>query len=152
MRIPNIGNVAVASYCLCQWPWPPWQPRPPLALLEPGGIPGHTGREPVALVLSPDTETARGSLSAIATAVATIAATTFSLTIVALTLATPSSKTPKLLHNYMSNRGNQATLGVLAGTFAYAILVLSPSAADLALRAGATSPARLRWRSPASAS
>lgn len=100
-----------------------------LALLE---LEAYLGIQIVSrwpLVLSPDAETARGLLSTIATAVATIAATTFSLTIVALTLAA-QQYTPKMLHNYMSNRGNQVALGVLAGTFAYAILVLRSVRSD----------------------
>ena len=81
------------------------------------------------MLLNASPETAGRLLSVIATTVATIDATTFSLTIVALTLA-PQQYTPRMLHNYMSNRGNQFALGMLAGTFAYALLVLRSVRSD----------------------
>ncbi len=79
------------------------------------------GRWP--LVLSAGPQEARSLLSSIATAVASIAATTFSITIVALALAA-QQYTPRMLHNYISGRGNQVALGILAGTFVYSLLVL----------------------------
>ena len=66
---------------------------------------------------------ARTLLGAIASSTIGVAGTLFSITIAALTLAS-SQMGPRLLRNFMRDRGNQVTLGVLLGTFAYALLVL----------------------------
>lgn len=66
---------------------------------------------------------ARTVLGAIASSTIAVAGTLFSITIAALTLAS-SQMGPRLLSNFMSDRGNQVTLGVFLGTFAYALIVL----------------------------
>lgn len=66
---------------------------------------------------------ARGLLGAIASSTISVAGTIFSITIAALTLAS-SQMGPRLLRNFMRDRGNQFTLGVLLGTFVYALMVL----------------------------
>lgn len=66
---------------------------------------------------------ARTLLGAIASSTIGVAGTLFSITIAALTLAS-NQMGPRLLRNFMRDRGNQAVLGVLLGTFAYSILVL----------------------------
>ena len=80
-------------------------------------------------------ESARGVLSAIAGTTITVAATVFSIMVVALQLAS-SQFTPRLLGSLMRDRGNQYTLGVFIGTFTYSLLVLrtvrSPSEAGAA--------------------
>ncbi len=132
MRLPNIGNVMVASVWFLPTVLTAAAVAAALGLVE---LEARLGVQVVSqwpLLLRTGPETARGLLSTIATTVATIAATTFTLTIVALTLAA-RQYTPKLLHNYMSNRGNQLALGVLASTFAYAILVLKSVRSDPAL-------------------
>lgn len=66
---------------------------------------------------------ARGLLSTVAASVITVAGVIFSITIVALQLAS-TQFTPRVLQNFMSDRGNQVVLGVFIGTFAYTLLVL----------------------------
>ncbi len=65
----------------------------------------------------------RGMLSAIASSMITITGVIFSITIVALTLAS-SQYTPRILRNFMRNRTNQFVLGFFVGVFAYCIIVL----------------------------
>ena len=66
---------------------------------------------------------ARSVLSAIAGSIITVAATTFSLTIVALQLAS-SQYSPRVLRNFTSDVGVQVVLGTFISTFLYALLVL----------------------------
>ena len=66
---------------------------------------------------------ARGILSAIAGSMITVAGVTFSVTIVALSLAS-NQYTPRILRNYMRDRGNQIVLGMFVSVFVYCILVL----------------------------
>lgn len=68
-------------------------------------------------------EGTRGVLSAIASGLITVTGVVFSITIVALQLAS-SQFTPRLLRNFTADRSNQAVLGVLIGTFTYSLLVL----------------------------
>jgi uncharacterized membrane protein len=70
---------------------------------------------------SPDA--ARQVLSAIAAAVITVVGVVFSITIVALTL-TSTQFGPRMLRNFIRDRGTQLTLGAFVGTFVYSILVL----------------------------
>ncbi|SMF41772.1 DUF2254 domain-containing protein [Desulfovibrio gilichinskyi] len=62
-------------------------------------------------------------LSAIASSTATVAGVVFSIIVVALTLAS-SQFGPRLLNNFLSDRVNQAVLGVYVATFIYSLLVL----------------------------
>lgn len=66
---------------------------------------------------------ARGVLEAIAGSLVTVTGTIFSLTIVALQLAS-TQFTPRVLRTFTRDRGVQAVLGVLIGAFTYALLVL----------------------------
>ena len=68
-------------------------------------------------------EGARSLLSAVAGSIISVAATAFSITIVALQLAA-SNYSPRLLRNFMQDVGNQIVLGVFIGTFIYCLLVL----------------------------
>ncbi|MBF2050176.1 MAG: DUF2254 domain-containing protein [Elainella sp. C42_A2020_010] len=68
-------------------------------------------------------EGARALLSAIAGSMMTVAATAFSITIVALQLAS-SNFGPRLLRNFMQDTGNQFVLGTFISTFIYCLLVL----------------------------
>ena len=70
-----------------------------------------------------DAEGARSLLSAIAGAMATIAGVTFSITMVALALAS-GQYTSRVLRNFMRDRGNQTVLGIFIGIFLYCLLVL----------------------------
>ncbi|HSK25966.1 MAG TPA: DUF2254 domain-containing protein [Jiangellales bacterium] len=65
----------------------------------------------------------RDVLSAIATSSLAVAGTTFSITIAVLAL-TSSSYGPRLVRNFMADRGNQVVLGVYVATFLYSLLVL----------------------------
>lgn len=65
----------------------------------------------------------REVLGAIATSSLSVAGTTFSITIAVLAL-TSSSYGPRLVRNFMADRGNQFVLGVYVATFLYSLLVL----------------------------
>lgn len=68
-------------------------------------------------------EGARAVLSTIAASMITVAGVTFSITIVALTLASQQFG-PRLLRNFLRDLGNQITLGTFIATFLYCLLVL----------------------------
>ena len=68
-------------------------------------------------------EGARGVLEAIAGGLITVTGVVFSVTIVALQLAS-TQFTPRILRNFTADRGNQLVLGVFIATFTYTILVL----------------------------
>lgn len=68
-------------------------------------------------------EGARGVLVAIAGSLITVTGVVFSITIVALQLAS-SQFTPRVLQNFTRDRGNQLVLGVFIGTFTYTLLLL----------------------------
>lgn len=68
-------------------------------------------------------EGARSLLSMVAGSVMTVAGTTFSITIAALTLAS-SQFGPRLLRNFVADCGNQLVLGTFIATFLYCLLVL----------------------------
>jgi len=65
----------------------------------------------------------RGLLAAIASSMITVAGVVFSITIVALSLAS-SQYTSRVLRNFMRDRINQTVLGVFVGIFAYCLVVL----------------------------
>ena len=68
-------------------------------------------------------EGARAVLSTIAGSTITVAGVTFSITITALVLAS-SQFGPRLLRNFMGDRGNQFVLGTFIATYLYCLLVL----------------------------
>ena len=68
-------------------------------------------------------EGARAVLSTIAGSMITVAGVTFSITIVALTLASQQFG-PRLLRNFLRDVGNQVVLGTFVSTFLYCLLVL----------------------------
>jgi uncharacterized membrane protein len=70
---------------------------------------------------SPDV--ARQILTAIAAAIITVVGVVFSIVIVALTL-TSTQFGPRMLRNFIRDRGTQVTLGTFVATFVYAILAL----------------------------
>lgn len=65
----------------------------------------------------------RAILSTIAGSMVTVATTAFSITIVALQLAS-SQFGPRLLRKFMQDTGNQIVLGTFISTFVYSLLVL----------------------------
>jgi uncharacterized membrane protein len=66
---------------------------------------------------------AREVLSTIAGSMITVAGVSFSITIVALTLASQQFG-PRLLRNFLRDMGNQVVLGTFVSTFLYCLLVL----------------------------
>ena len=66
---------------------------------------------------------ARQVLSSIGGSMITVAGTVFSVTIAAVVYAS-GQYGPRLLSNFMSDRGNQVTLGTFIATFLYCLLVL----------------------------
>lgn len=75
------------------------------------------------LVFNGGAETARSVLSSIAGSLITATSLTFSLTVVALQLAS-SQASPRVLRLFSRDRQVHATLAVFLGTFAYSITVL----------------------------
>lgn len=75
------------------------------------------------LIIDVGPDGARGLLAAIATSMLASAATMFSITIAVLAL-TASAYGPRLVRNFMSDRGNQLVLATLVSTALYALLVL----------------------------
>ncbi len=68
-------------------------------------------------------EGSRALLSTIAGSMITVAGVSFSITVVALTLAS-SQYTSRVLGNFMRDRPNQWVLGVFVGVFGYCLVVL----------------------------
>lgn len=68
-------------------------------------------------------EGSREMLSAIATSMITVAGVAFSITIVALSLAS-SQYTSRILRNFMRDRANQTVLGTFVGIYVYCLIVL----------------------------
>lgn len=66
---------------------------------------------------------ARAFLTTVAGSMITVAGVVFSITMVVLTLAS-SQFGPRLLSNFMRDRGNQVVLGTFIATFLYCLLVL----------------------------
>jgi uncharacterized membrane protein len=74
-------------------------------------------------VLSGTADSARQILTAVAAAIITVVGIVFSITIVALTLASTQFG-PQMLRNFIRDRGTQVTLGTFVATFFYTILTL----------------------------
>ena len=81
------------------------------------------GGQPLAYVFGGGPSAARGILSTIAGSVISVTTLLFSLTIVTLQLAS-SQYSPRLLQTFVRDRVVQVCLGVLLGTFVYALVVL----------------------------
>lgn len=73
--------------------------------------------------LNIDATGARSVLATIAGATMTVISLVYSLTLVVFTLAAANIG-PRLLENFTNNRVNQVTIGLLAATFLYALIVL----------------------------
>lgn len=80
------------------------------------------GTEPIWLYTG-SSAGARGVLTAIASGLITVTGVVFSVTIVALQLAS-TQFTPRVLRNFTADRASQVVLGVFIGTFTYALLIL----------------------------
>lgn len=77
----------------------------------------------VAWLYSGGADGARTLLSTVAGSTITVAGVVFSITIAALTQAS-AQLGPRLLRNFMRDRGNQVVLGTFVATFLYCLLVL----------------------------
>jgi uncharacterized membrane protein len=84
---------------------------------------GNRVLEKVGWVWAGGPEGARGLLSTVAGSMITVAGVVFSITIVALSLAS-SQYGPRLLRNFVRDKGNQIVLGSFIATFVYCLLVL----------------------------
>jgi len=62
-------------------------------------------------------------LATVAAAIITVVGIVFSITIVVLTLASTQFG-PRMLRNFVRDRGTQLTLGTFVATFCYAIITL----------------------------
>jgi uncharacterized membrane protein len=82
---------------------------------------GHLSLPP--LVLSGTADAARQVLTTIAAAIITVVGVVFSITIVALTLASTQFG-PRMLRIFIRDRGTQLTLGTFVATFFYCVLTL----------------------------
>src|SRR2546423_3290817 len=69
-------------------------------------------------------DTAREIVLAVAAAIMTVIGINFSVTLVTLTLASTQFG-PRMLRNFIRDRGTQLTLGTFVATFVYAVLVLA---------------------------
>lgn len=69
-----------------------------------------------------DPDSARALLSTVAASTITVAGTVFSITTVALTLAS-NQFGPRVVRNFIRDRGTQVSLGIFLSTFVYALLV-----------------------------
>jgi uncharacterized membrane protein len=74
-------------------------------------------------VISGTADAARQILTSLAAAVITVVGVVFSIMIVTLTLASTQFG-PRMLRNFIRDRGTQLTLGTFVATFVYAMLVL----------------------------
>ena len=74
-------------------------------------------------VIFGNADAARQILTALAAAVITVVGVVFSITIVTLTLASTQFG-PRMLRNFIRDRGTQFTLGTFVATFVYSTLVL----------------------------
>lgn len=75
-------------------------------------------------VFSFQAEGARTVMATVAGSMITVAGVTFSITIASIVHAT-NQFGPRLLTNFMNDRGNQVTLGIFIATFLYCLIVLS---------------------------
>jgi uncharacterized membrane protein len=71
----------------------------------------------------------RSVLIAIAAAVITVIGVVFSITILALTLASQQFG-PRMMRNFVRDVGNQVTLGIFVGTFVFSVLALGSISSD----------------------
>ena len=75
-------------------------------------------------VISGSADAARQILTTIAAAIITVVGVVFSIILVTLTLASTQFG-PRMLRNFIRDRGTQVTLGTFVGTFVYSVLVLA---------------------------
>lgn len=74
-------------------------------------------------LFSGDAEAARATLQVVAGAIITVTGLVFSLTVLTLQVAS-SEYSPRLLRNFLQDRGNQIVLSIFLSTFVYCLMVL----------------------------
>jgi len=94
-----------------------------LGIVEVDRVHGRTLQDAWPRVFAVGPEGARALLTAVATSAITVAGTAFSITLVALSLAS-TQYSSRVLRNFMRDRVNQSVLGALLGIFAYCLTVL----------------------------
>ncbi|OUE24341.1 DUF2254 domain-containing protein [Clavibacter michiganensis] len=94
-----------------------------LGLIELDRLLVRIGVDDIPLVEDLSATGGRAILSAIGGTMLGVAATSFSITISVLA-TTSSAYGPRLVRNFMADRGNQVVLAVLTSTFLYALIVL----------------------------
>jgi uncharacterized membrane protein len=75
------------------------------------------------LLFSGDADAAQALLSVVAGSIITVTSLVFSLTVLTLQIAS-SQYSPRLLRNFLQDRGNQVVLSTFLSTFAYCLAVL----------------------------
>ena len=103
LLVLGAGGLAALTLLVDEW-------EPALSGLRPWVFGGTAG-------------TARDLLAAVASSLITVVALAFSVTIVAIQQAF-SQFLPRVIRNFMRDRGNQIVFGPYSGTFVYALLVL----------------------------
>jgi uncharacterized membrane protein len=88
-------------------------------------------------VISGTADAAREILTAIAAAVITVVGVVFSIILVTLTLASTQFG-PRMLRNFIRDRGTQLTLGTFVATFVYSVLVLVSTGSTFVPHIGVT--------------
>ena len=83
----------------------------------------HGQFRPPGWVISGSADAARQILTSIAASVITVVGIVFSITIVTLTLASTQFG-PRMLRNFIRDRGTQLTLGTFVATFVYCVVAL----------------------------
>ena len=94
-----------------------------LALIEADAVWGYRWLALWPRIFGVGAEGARQMLSTLAGSMMSVMGITFSMTLVALALAS-SQYTSRILRNFMGSRATQTTLGAFAGIFAYCLIVL----------------------------
>ena len=95
-------------------------------------------------VISGSADGARQILTTIAAALITVVGVVFSIILVALTLASTQFG-PRMLRNFIRDRGTQLTLGTFVATFVYAMLVLASIGSARRRVRAAHRRSRSRW-------
>lgn len=93
------------------------------ALIEFDSNTSFNGAKRFPLLFGAGAEGSRGMLTAIAGSMLTVAALVFSLTLSTITQVS-SQYSPRVLRNFMRDRGNQFVMGYFVGVFAYCLIVL----------------------------
>lgn len=91
----------------------------------------EAGHVPWPWLFNASADGARSLLEAVAGAMITVAALTFSITVLVLSMGA-SQYTPRVIRTFMGNRATQTVLGVFVGIFVYCLIVMRsiPAAGD----------------------